>query len=905
MASALHVAQPSHPPPPIFSRSDTSSSLNLGLGRPPSSAGGPFDDSGSVVSTPTSTPQTQRTQMSYFQRPPQGQGQGDVLIQQNGPRPYSRDTNGAVHQGGAPGSQIYTAMYSGVSVYEMEVNHVAVMRRRCDSWLNATQILKVAGIEKGKRTKVLEKEILIDEHEKVQGGYGKYQGTWINYQRGVHFCRQYGVEELLRPLLEYDMGQDGMNAAGQGGVDTPTKEQAMAAQRKRQYNAGIENRPNGQSANGTFFKNISSTASNAVAAISKARIDSPAPKSGSGPRRPESARRSSQQQPGSQGSSFPGGSQQSLQSFASESSLGVNGNVDSAYGTQSGAGYAPFPDIGRNGDAREPPRKKLRPAASFTAPGQSQEGMFDVSMRDSTPTEPNESFVYRQEQFKPDDYNNMALEPLPQPNGRAAEEKKQLLMSLFLDQTQTDFSNHPALRRLSGEDLDLPLDTTAHTALHWAATLARIPLLKALISQGASIFRMNTGGETALIRAVLVTNNHDQSTFSDLLQMLGPTMEIRDGRGRTVLHHIAVSSAVTGRSAASRYYLNCLLEFVVRRGGAASSQQISETPDASAPPTLRAMGLAQFISEIVDAQDRSGDTALNIAARINNTKMISQLLEIGANTGIPNRAGLKPLDFGIGKDLEGQNGVVVNGNHDEPEKTISRVEGETSRDIMSSISSLFSKMESDFVAQSKIKQDLIDATHAGLRECSVMLGDERRKLAVLQKKAADRVDRKRKIVNLRRALSEKDNQLQNGIYKDDATHVLEIGAADSDMGVNAEGLPQSALAGDQGPFDLSQLDQNQFNYLESLPSSAALSARLSAYTTNNTRLKEQASQLRSQSSKLEDNYRRVISLCTKVAESEVDKLLGNLVAAVESEGGDVVDLGRVRDFLRKAEDVDA
>jgi len=69
-------------------------------------------------------------------------------------------------------------VYSGVHVWEMTVNNIAVMRRQADDWLNATQILKVAGIEKGKRTKVLEKEILPGEHEKVQGGYGKYQGTW-------------------------------------------------------------------------------------------------------------------------------------------------------------------------------------------------------------------------------------------------------------------------------------------------------------------------------------------------------------------------------------------------------------------------------------------------------------------------------------------------------------------------------------------------------------------------------------------------------------------------------------------------------------------------------------------------------------------------------------------------------
>ncbi len=52
------------------------------------------------------------------------------------------------------------------------------MRRKADSWLNATQILKVAGVDKGIRTKILESDVVPGVHEKVQGGYGKYQGTW-------------------------------------------------------------------------------------------------------------------------------------------------------------------------------------------------------------------------------------------------------------------------------------------------------------------------------------------------------------------------------------------------------------------------------------------------------------------------------------------------------------------------------------------------------------------------------------------------------------------------------------------------------------------------------------------------------------------------------------------------------
>ena len=51
-----------------------------------------------------------------------------------------------------------------------------MMRRRADGWLNATQILKVAGFDKPQRTRVLERDVQKDVHEKVQGGYGKYQG---------------------------------------------------------------------------------------------------------------------------------------------------------------------------------------------------------------------------------------------------------------------------------------------------------------------------------------------------------------------------------------------------------------------------------------------------------------------------------------------------------------------------------------------------------------------------------------------------------------------------------------------------------------------------------------------------------------------------------------------------------
>ena len=63
-----------------------------------------------------------------------------------------------------------------VPVYEFTVEANHIMRRRSDDWINATHILKVADYDKPARTRILEREVQKGVHEKVQGGYGKYQG---------------------------------------------------------------------------------------------------------------------------------------------------------------------------------------------------------------------------------------------------------------------------------------------------------------------------------------------------------------------------------------------------------------------------------------------------------------------------------------------------------------------------------------------------------------------------------------------------------------------------------------------------------------------------------------------------------------------------------------------------------
>lgn len=80
------------------------------------------------------------------------------------------------------------------------------MRRRSDDWINATHILKIAGFDKPARTRILEREVQKGVHEKIQGGYGKYQGTWIPLSEGRTLAEKNGIFHKLQAILDFVPG---------------------------------------------------------------------------------------------------------------------------------------------------------------------------------------------------------------------------------------------------------------------------------------------------------------------------------------------------------------------------------------------------------------------------------------------------------------------------------------------------------------------------------------------------------------------------------------------------------------------------------------------------------------------------------------------------------------------------
>ncbi|CCK68667.1 SBF complex DNA-binding subunit SWI4 KNAG_0B02250 [Huiozyma naganishii CBS 8797] len=105
---------------------------------------------------------------------------------------------------------IERATYSETDVYECYIKGSEsriVMRRTRDDWVNVTQIFKIGKYTKNHRTKILEKESQDLEHEKVQGGYGRFQGTWIPLESARKLVEKYGitnpvVEAILRFSLD-------------------------------------------------------------------------------------------------------------------------------------------------------------------------------------------------------------------------------------------------------------------------------------------------------------------------------------------------------------------------------------------------------------------------------------------------------------------------------------------------------------------------------------------------------------------------------------------------------------------------------------------------------------------------------------------------------------------------------
>ncbi|KAK0283386.1 Transcription factor mbp1 [Friedmanniomyces endolithicus] len=408
---------------------------------------------------------------------------------------------------------VYSATYSNVPVYEFNLPPNHVMRRRSDDWINATHILKVADYDKPARTRILEREVQKGVHEKVQGGYGKYQGTWIPLPDGRELAAKNGVLEKLRPIFDFVPGDRSPPPA-------PKHETAASSKPRVPRQAAAQARK----------------------AATAAAVQLP---------------------------------YQHAQDYEQLDVRAQEGAETPAEDAQTVASESQFDEY----EHQAPPsrKRKRRPGTSPPSPPPPRTSQAD-----------REHYMWADEVL---DYF--------------------MLQDPSLDSPALAYPTPP-----SNASLNRPIDEKGHTALHWAAAMGDIEVVKDLIRRGASVDSQSATGETPLMRAVTFTNCFDKQNMERLAALLVRTINMQDWTsGSTAFHHVAGITQSKKKYECARYYLDCLLAKVV---------ELLSPND---------------VERVLNEQDRSGDTAITIAARHGARKCVRSLIGRNAAVGIVNHVG--------------------------------------------------------------------------------------------------------------------------------------------------------------------------------------------------------------------------------------------------------------------------
>ncbi|CAO3568509.1 unnamed protein product [Mortierella alpina] len=670
-----------------------------------------------------------------------------------------------------------------------------------DSWLNATQILKVAGIEKGARTRILEHEILPGTHEKIQGGYGKYQGTWIPYQRGKDLAVTYKVEPILRALLNYTI------PVGEVDTITPTKEMAKMKNREalKPTKAPASPRPSPSA------KRARSTSNKTIRLDYSPMTMTPSPIHpsllGSSPSIPQSPSRFSEHQP---------------------------------------------------------PPKKSR--ASSPPPHGNDYFLEDMAMdHDGYDSARPESLMHAGDE-----------EPLED-----VEKYRSILMATFLND---DASQIPSL--LTGPslpqdmDIDLIIDDQGHTALHWAAALARIQVLELLLQKQADVRRVNYNGESALVRAVIVTNNYDRQSFPHLLHILHNAIPLVDRKNRTLLHHIAIAAGIRGRGPASHYYMECLFEWIARNGGDFSS--------------------------LIDVQDKNGDTALTITARIGDRYLSKFLIDVGANRELENKVGLKAADFGVDGEPSGPyekpfaQRVYTPGTGPSAEAPKEAQGVKRVKDLMTVVQKMLDELDAEFSQEILARNGQLKDTQNLLRTETQNLTEMRKSIKQCRQQALELEEAHHKIRNLELSLEEETHRTRN---QRGYNSKLRTGDdIDALFDVRKPDMTFNHINNSMSSLEIRQ--NNQLREQMAEKDVLELRSRVQAYRRHDEEFSRELAEAKSQTSANELQYKKVIAYCCKIPLDKVDDMVQPLTLAVESDGAGL-DLTRVAGFMSRVKQQEA
>ncbi|XBW37837.1 hypothetical protein QEN19_003412 [Hanseniaspora menglaensis] len=552
-----------------------------------------------------------------------------------------------------------TAVYL---MYNAKLPKETTMKRVDDGWINISQCFKLENfaVSKMKRNKILEEEeqagaITI---EKITGGWGRFQGSWISTDDAIYLFKKYSFQNYVNLTLLtfkedstniFPFKQDVKNYEPLTFEFEPSTTNIKVFQNK---NEEIKQTKSNQSvikknvsAQGAQFKKLNFKEFQVTDDLKKKKKV----KSDNTPKTKGVKRLSMQQN-----------------TEMKENNRTHNDVIETE------TKFSP------SGVSMNSPYKKLKVTkiknTSFTANSFNDESNILYSNNDTATPFNSSSKNYRRElstfknqynnnfkdgnwlDIRHNDTNNTYTPSKIESNGAqktffmspamsqdintivynktklTAEKYKELIINA-LEQDQNDKKIINILYNCTcpeNIDANFTIDEEGNTALHWAAAQGNIFLVKYLLEETKSDpFKYNIKGMSCLSKALFFDNNYKNNTFSSLLTLLSNCLVVQDVNGKLPLHYIIeLCSSKVKNIKVSIYYLDLMIKFLSIE---------FDMPYNSEENKEEGQYLKRsFIKVALNCQDIMGNTPLHLAAMNANFDIYNFFITIGGDPVILN-----------------------------------------------------------------------------------------------------------------------------------------------------------------------------------------------------------------------------------------------------------------------------
>lgn len=519
-------------------------------------------------------------------------------------------------------TQIYSATYSNVPVFEYVTSEGPIMRRKGDSWINATHILKIAKLPKAKRTRILEKDVQTGIHEKVQGGYGKYQGTYVPLKLGEVIARNYNVYDTLKPIFDFEYIEgktetpppapkhnhaSALNIAKRQASLQKKELQAKQTKQPKVKKSGDEPKKRGRPKGSTLSSTPSLQHSDTVPLGSM--VGGYSRDSSFAAPIPRMMRQNTEQDALHMMASNMNLRQEDLASVDTDED-----DDDDHYGKNGGATLK---------------RSKRSNGLSM------RNGDFDTNVDLLTSKE---LFGVSRNTFEKNAHNINGpqadlITPYHQPSINLSQDNQIYadyfanFVTFFLDDEGNKGQANATPESVLPEKLLNPpqpvskihinhsIDNEGNTIFHWLCSLGYLTLIKFLIEKFDKEIRLdirNNNGETPLMFMVKFSNCFNSNSFKEVLEVLFESLILVDSSGKTVLHHIVEYK----KEKVAAYYLDILLKSLVH-----DKEKSNDGIDNITEERF------ELITKFINHQDSDGNTAFHIAAYNLNKKLIKVFID--------------------------------------------------------------------------------------------------------------------------------------------------------------------------------------------------------------------------------------------------------------------------------------